>query len=63
MCADGQKHRDGTWLKQETTSPMVLTESVFITAAIDAHEGWDVGCFNIPGDFLHTDVDEDIPWC
>ncbi len=39
MCADGRKQKDGTWSKQETTSPTVATESVFITAVIDAHEG------------------------
>jgi len=60
MCADGRKQRDSTWSKQETTSPTVATESVFITAVIDAHEGWDVGCFDIPGAFLHADMDEDI---
>ncbi len=29
MCADGRKQRDDTWSKQDTTSPMVATESVF----------------------------------
>ncbi len=38
MCADGRGQR-GDWSKQDTTSPTVLTESVFITAVIDAHEG------------------------
>ena len=28
MCADGCKQKDGTWLKQETTSLMVAMESV-----------------------------------
>jgi hypothetical protein len=60
MCADGQKQKDGTWAKQDTTSPTVATESVFITAVIDAHEGRNVACFDIPGAFLHADVDEDI---
>jgi hypothetical protein len=32
MCADGRKQKDGTWAKQDTTSPTVATESVFITA-------------------------------
>jgi len=52
MCADGRKQKDGTWLKQETTLPTVVTESVFITVVIDAHEGDDVACFNILGAFL-----------
>jgi hypothetical protein len=60
MCADGQKHKDGTWSKQETTSPTVATESVFITAVVDAHEGRDVAYFHIPGAFLHAESDEDI---
>jgi hypothetical protein len=38
----------------------VVTESVVITAVINAHEGRDVACFDIPGAFLHADVDEDI---
>ncbi len=33
---------------------------MFITAVIDAHEGQNVACFDIPGAFLHADVDEDI---
>jgi hypothetical protein len=57
MCADGQKQKDGTLLKQETTSRTVATESVFITAVINAHEGRDGACFDIPGAFLHADVD------
>jgi hypothetical protein len=61
FCADGRKQRGrGDWTKQETTSPMVLTESVFLTAVIDAHERRDVGCYDIPGAFLHADSDEDI---
>ena len=60
MCADGQKQKDGTWSKQETTSPTVATESVFITAIIDAHEGRDVAYFHIPGAFLHAESNEDI---
>jgi hypothetical protein len=60
MCADGRKQEDGTWSKQESTSPTVATKSVFITAVIDAHEGRDVACFDIPGAFLHAESDEDI---
>ena len=60
MCADGRKQKDGTWSKQDTTLLTVATELMFITAVIDAHEGHDVACFNIPGAFLHADVDKDI---
>ncbi len=59
MCADGHKQKDGTWSKQDTTSPTVATESVFITAFSNAHEGCDVAYFDIPGAFLHADVNED----
>ena len=37
-CADGQKQRDKI-MKHESASPTVATESVFITAVVDAHEG------------------------
>jgi hypothetical protein len=33
---------------------------VFIIAVIDAHKRHNVACFDIPGAFLHADVDEDI---
>jgi len=46
-------------LKQETTSPTVATESVLITAVIDAHEGHNIACFDILGAFLHADVNKD----
>jgi hypothetical protein len=59
MCTDGRGQR-GDWSKQDTTSPTVSTESVFITSVIDAHEGRDVACFDIPGAFLHADSDKDI---
>ena len=60
MCAEGHKQKDGIWLKQETTMLTVATESVFLTAVIDVHEGPNVACFDIPGAFLHPDVDENI---
>jgi hypothetical protein len=60
MCADGRKQKDGTWAKQDTTSPTVATELVFVPAVIDVHEGRNVACFDIPGAFLLADVDKDI---
>ncbi len=59
MCADGRKQR-GDWTKQESTLPTVATESVFITAVINVHEGWDVATFNIPGAVLHANSNKDI---
>jgi hypothetical protein len=35
-------------------------ESGFNTAVIDTHERRNVACFDIPGAFLHTDINEDI---
>jgi hypothetical protein len=43
MCADGRKQR-GDLMKPESTSPTVSTESVFITAVIEAHVRQDVAC-------------------
>jgi hypothetical protein len=45
MCANGRKQRK-TWTKQESTSPTLATESVFITAVIASHKGLDVRCFD-----------------
>jgi hypothetical protein len=59
MCANRRKQR-GDWMKQESTLSTVATESVFITALINAHKGWDVATFDIPGAFLHAHSDEDI---
>ncbi len=56
MCADEQGHC-GDCSKQDTTSPTVLTELVFITTVVDAHKGCNVVCLDIPGAFLHADLD------
>ncbi len=60
MCADGCKQKDGTWSKQDTKLPTVATESVFITAIVNAYKGCNIACLNIPGAFLHMDVEEDL---
>ncbi len=61
ICANnGHKQKDGTWLKQETTLPMVAMKLVLITNVINVHEGWDATCFDTRGTFLHADVEEDI---
>jgi hypothetical protein len=61
MCTNRRKQKDSTWLKQDTnTLPMVAAELVFITANIDLHKGRNVACFDIPGVFLHADIEEDI---
>ena len=40
--------------KEETCSPTASTESIFITALIDAQEEIDVMVVDIPGTFLQT---------
>ena len=46
--------------KEDAASPTVSNESVFITAAIAAHEKRFVQCFDVPGAFLRTKTDEDV---
>ena len=53
-CADGRPQRK-LFTKEESTSPTVAIENVFLTATIDAFEGRDVATCDIPGAFLHTD--------
>jgi hypothetical protein len=56
---NGSKQRD--YIPKETTaSPTVMNNSVMIQAAIDAHEGRKVVTCDIPGAFLHTDLDEEV---
>ncbi len=38
----------------------MATELVFITTVIDAHKWRNVACYDIPGAFLHADVEKDI---
>ncbi len=59
MCTNQQKQR-GDWTKQDTTSPTMLMEAVFITAVVDAYEECNAICFDIPGTFLHADSGKDI---
>jgi hypothetical protein len=56
-CADGRKQRlykD----KSETSSPTVMTQSVFLTSVIDAMERRNVMTIDVPGAFMHSDMDE-----
>ena len=43
--------------KDEITSPTVMNENVFITSCIYAHEKRDVATVDVPGAFLHNNVD------
>ena len=58
-CIDGSPQREYI-RKEDASSPTVATDSVFITGAIDAHEGRDVAFADLPGAFLHTLTDEKI---
>jgi len=58
-CADGRKQQIYK-TKDETRSPTVYTESVFLTSVIDAMEGRKVVTVDIPGAFMHSDMDEII---
>ena len=42
---------------EDTACPTVMTEYVLITAAIDAEEECDVAVLDLPGAFLHADMD------
>jgi hypothetical protein len=58
-CADGRKQRQ--YINQEdSTSPTVSTEALLITLMIDALENRDVATSDVPGAFLHSDMDEDV---
>lgn len=46
--------------KEDTASPTVATDSVFITGAIDMNEGQETAGCDLPGAFLHTDTDEKV---
>jgi hypothetical protein len=56
-CADGHKQRVYK-TKDETSSPTVLTEALFLTAAINAHDHRKVVTIDIPGAFMQCDIDE-----
>ena len=58
-CADGRSQRIYK-SKAETSSPTCKTESIFITAVIDAMEGRDVATVDIPGAFMQADIDETV---
>ncbi len=59
MVADGRKQRE-TAIKGEAASPKVCVESIFITAAIEAHEGRDVATVDLPSAYLHAENDETL---
>jgi hypothetical protein len=56
-CADGRRQRLYK-TKEETSSPTVTTEAVFLTSVIEAQERRRVMTIDIPGAFMHVDIDE-----
>ena len=57
MCANGSTQRED-FAKGEAASPTVATDAVIITSAIDAHEERDVAVIDLPGAFLHAEMDD-----
>jgi hypothetical protein len=54
-CADGSKEQlEPDYKKEDGTSPTVATDSILISATIDAHKGCDVPTINISGAFLNA---------
>ena len=56
-CTDGCKQRIYK-TKEETSSPMITIEALFLTFIIDALEHRYVVTCNISGAFMHADMDE-----
>jgi Reverse transcriptase (RNA-dependent DNA polymerase) len=57
-CANGSTQREYID-KEDAASPTVATESIFITAAVDALEGRDIMTADIPNAFVQTEMISD----
>ncbi len=58
-CADGRKQRIYK-SKEETSSPTIHIESLFLSCIIDALEKREVATLDIPGAFMQAEIDEII---
>ena len=60
--ADGSKQRtyDG-YDKSDVLSLTVLTDSIFFTGVVEAHEKRAIGVLDISNAFLHADNNKQIP--
>ena len=58
-CADGRKQQLYK-SKEETTLPTITTEALFITCLVDAIENRYVATCDVPGAFMHSDIDEQV---
>ena len=56
-CFDGRKQQ-AYITKEESTSPTISTEAMFLTAVVDAWENWKVAVLDVPGAFMQVDMDE-----
>ena len=56
-CADGRKQQ-AYITKEQSTSPTISTEAVFLTAVVDAWENRKVAVLDVPGAFIQVDMDE-----
>ena len=60
-CANGKHQIRYIKLKKnETSSPTVALESLFMTLCIDAHKNRDVAVFDVPGAYLNAYMPDDI---
>jgi hypothetical protein len=58
---DGSKeHTQPKYKKEDGASPTVATDSIIITAVIDAHEQCNIATIDIPGAFLHAYNDKEM---
>ena len=58
-CAEGRLQREYT-TKEEVSSPTVSLEAMMLSCSIDAKEGRYVIVTDIPGAFLHPDMEDDV---
>ena len=56
-CADRHKQR-AYITKEQSTSPTISTEAVFLTAVVDAWENRKVAVLDVPRAFMLVDMDE-----
>ena len=59
QCADGKKQQEHM-VEEEASSPMIISDTIFITSVINAKEDRQVAVVDLPGAFLHADTDEDV---
>jgi hypothetical protein len=59
-CADSSKKcLEPSYKKEDGASPMVATDSILISATIDAHKGCNIATIDIPGAFMNAYNDKD----